>query len=444
MYVTPVQIDPERPALPISHPSYYAIYLAKLMGRFATLGMAEDTWALNEGVIDEQAFLEQTWLTHAEREAMFLNALDRTSRGVVACVFDATDRVQHMFYRHGSAGVIEDLYRRADALVGKTLPHVDDRTVLFVLSDHGFASFRRGVNLNTWLHRNGYLALKDNAAESGPYFEGVDWTRTRGLRARPERALSQREGQGIGGHRRNARKPDALAQEMAGKLSNLRDEEHGRHGDPAGLRHQLSLPGPVSRIRARPHHRIQRWLSHFVGCRHRQGRRARHRGQHEGVERRSLDRSTAGAGRAFFESRHRRARIRESKISPRPRSIYSASPQPEWMEGKPVFAIGLTAGACSSQPSWPPVAAAAPATFQKADRAGHRWHGSGFLERHWSVAPEPRPSAPRRRFQTPGHHHPAAKSRWPGPPSSPASTPAATASSISCIAIPPPWRPSPP
>ena len=102
------------------------MYLAKLLGRFATLGMAEDTWALNEGVIDEQAFLEQTWLTHSEREAMFLNALDRTRRGVVACVFDATDRVQHMFYHHGSTGVIEDLYRRADELVGKTLPHVDD------------------------------------------------------------------------------------------------------------------------------------------------------------------------------------------------------------------------------------------------------------------------------------------------------------------------------
>ena len=170
MYVTPVNIDPEKPALPISHPSYYATYLAKLMGWFATLGMAEDTWALNEGVIGEHAFLEQTWLTHAEREAMFLNALDRTSRGVVACVFDATDRVQHMFYRHGLNGVIEDLYTRADALVGKTLAHVDDRTILFVLSDHGFASFRRAVNLNTWLHRNGYLALKNGASECGYVF----------------------------------------------------------------------------------------------------------------------------------------------------------------------------------------------------------------------------------------------------------------------------------
>jgi predicted AlkP superfamily phosphohydrolase/phosphomutase len=47
-----------------------------------------------------------------------------------------------MFFRHGPGGVIEDLYRRADALVGKALPYVDAQTVLFVLSDHGFASFR--------------------------------------------------------------------------------------------------------------------------------------------------------------------------------------------------------------------------------------------------------------------------------------------------------------
>ena len=179
MYMTPVHIDPQNPALPISHPSYYAVYLAKLFGSFATLGLAEDTWALNEGVINEDAFLEQTWSTHGEREAMFLNALEHTSRGVVACVFDATDRVQHMFYRQGASGVIEDLYVRADALVGKTLRYVDDQTVLFVLSDHGFTSFRRGVNLNTWLYQNGYLALKDDAGDCGPYFQGVDWSRTK-------------------------------------------------------------------------------------------------------------------------------------------------------------------------------------------------------------------------------------------------------------------------
>src|SRR6267378_814134 len=35
-----------------------------------TLGMAEDTWALNEQAIDEKAFLDQVYLTYAEREAM--------------------------------------------------------------------------------------------------------------------------------------------------------------------------------------------------------------------------------------------------------------------------------------------------------------------------------------------------------------------------------------
>ena len=66
-----------------------------------------------------------------------------------------------------------------DRLVGLALQHVDAETVLFVLSDHGFCSFRRGVNLNAWLRDNGYLALVNGATESGPYFKGVDWSRTR-------------------------------------------------------------------------------------------------------------------------------------------------------------------------------------------------------------------------------------------------------------------------
>ena len=233
LYVSPIQIDPESPALPISNPSAYAIYLAKALGLYATVGMVEDTWALNEGVIDEQAFLDQAYLAHAEREAMFQNALERTSRGVVACVFDATDRVQHMFFRYlggkgGSphAGAIEELYRRMDEMVGRTLRHVDSQTALFVLSDHGFRAFRRGVNLNAWLLEHGYLALEAGRRECGRYFEGVDWSRTRAY------AL------GLGGLYLNVRGREAsgvvpaeraaeLEQELIAKLAGLRDEEHG-------------------------------------------------------------------------------------------------------------------------------------------------------------------------------------------------------------------------
>ena len=100
LYMAPINIDPERPAMPISHPSYYATYLAKEIGEYATLGLAEDTWALNEGVIDEAAFLQQAYDIDRERQAMFFSALDRLRRGSLVCVFDATDRIQHMFWRY--------------------------------------------------------------------------------------------------------------------------------------------------------------------------------------------------------------------------------------------------------------------------------------------------------------------------------------------------------
>ena len=243
LYVTPINIDPEKPALPISHPSYFAPYLAKLLGTYSTLGLAEDTWALNERVIDEKAFLEQAYMICGEREAMWKNTLDKTRKGVAACVFDTSDRVQHMFYRYlepdhpahranpnGAGGnhyerVIEDLYQRMDRIVGATLEHVDKDTIFFVLSDHGFKSFQRGMNLNAWLLENGYLYLKQGATGAEPYLKSVDWSRTQaytfGL-AGLYLNLKGRDGQGIVSPGAEA---DALKKELAAKLSGLRDEQ---------------------------------------------------------------------------------------------------------------------------------------------------------------------------------------------------------------------------
>src|SRR5438094_43459 len=98
VYVTPVNIDPGRPDLPVSHPVTYSIYLSKLFGPYATLGLAEDTWALNEEVLDDQAFLAQCYSNHDDRERMLFDALEKTRQGLCACVFDTTDRVQHMVW----------------------------------------------------------------------------------------------------------------------------------------------------------------------------------------------------------------------------------------------------------------------------------------------------------------------------------------------------------
>jgi predicted AlkP superfamily phosphohydrolase/phosphomutase len=243
LYATAVQIDPENPALPISQPRYYAAYLAKLLGSFSTLGMAEDTSALNEGAIDEDDFLAQAKLIQAEREAMFFSALDHQRSGVVACVFDTSDRVQHMFYRYLDPAravtkhslAIERMYCDMDRIVGKTLEHADrdsdKETAVFVLSDHGFCSFRRGVNLNSWLYRNEYLAVQDGE---------IDWSRTRAYTA------------GLSGLNLNVRGREAhgvvdpedassLTAELISRLVGLRDEGSGE----IAIRNVYAYPNAV-------------------------------------------------------------------------------------------------------------------------------------------------------------------------------------------------------
>ena len=193
LYVTPINIDPGKPALPISWPRIYSIYLSKLLGEFATLGLAEDTWALNEGVIDEQAFLQQALDHHAERERMFFNALEKSRDGAVVCVFDGTDRLQHMFFRYLDSkhpanrgrdtvqfrDTILQMYQRCDEMVGRVQRMLGPRDQLMVISDHGFQSFRRGINLNAWLHRQGLLHLDPAKPAGGDWFANVDWSRTK-------------------------------------------------------------------------------------------------------------------------------------------------------------------------------------------------------------------------------------------------------------------------
>ena len=244
VYVTPVNIDPGRPDLPISHPVAYSIYLEKLLGLYATLGLAEDTWALNEAVLTDQAFLAQCYSNHADRERMLFDALEKTPRGLCTCVFDVTDRVQHMFWRyldkdHPASSeipyqerpdVIGELYTRMDALVGRVMEQIGDEALLLVVSDHGFKSFTRCVNLNGWLYRNGYLQLKSGKTESGDWFEDVDWSRTKAYTVGLNGLylnLKGREQQGIiepGGE------AEELKTELCSKLQGLSDPDSGRVG----------------------------------------------------------------------------------------------------------------------------------------------------------------------------------------------------------------------
>jgi len=240
LYMTPINLDPENPAMPISHPRFYSMYLAKLFGTYSTLGLAEDTWALNEGVIDGEAFLKQTWDYYAEREKIFFHALSRTRRGVLAIVFDHTDRIQHTFFRcldpkhplyeteeaKKYRDAIEQVYVRADELLGKVLSKLDKNDVIFVMSDHGFKSFRRGINLNSWLWKEGYLVCTKPEG-SDEMFKDVDWSKTRAYALGLSGIylnLKGREVQGIVEPGEEAKK---LRKEICEKLTGLKDPDTG-------------------------------------------------------------------------------------------------------------------------------------------------------------------------------------------------------------------------
>lgn len=258
MYVTPIQIDPENPALPISHPTSYSMYLAKKQGPFATLGVAEDTSGLNEGIIGEDPFMQQCQEIHLERETMFFDALERTRKGSVVCVFDITDRVQHMFMRFHKdkrwgaliddkryVNVLRDLYIQMDELVGRVVEKVDDSSTLMVLSDHGFKPFRRAVELNRFLQENGYLFEKEEA-QTPDLLQKVDWSKTRAYAVGFGGVYINMEGREAKGI---VKKEDAqqLKQEISEKLKALYDSEHDRSPVREVYDRATSYSGPYVR-----------------------------------------------------------------------------------------------------------------------------------------------------------------------------------------------------
>jgi len=194
MYLSPINIDPRNPSMPICYPKIFSVYLSRLFGPYATLGMAEDTWAVEEGVIPEDAFIDQVYQFQEERERTFFDSLKKYRTGLMVAVFEATDRIQHVFWRYlkGSGSKarkpsqqprvtqsIYDVYRAMDRLTGRIMKKVKPDELLIIVSDHGFNSVIREFDVNSWLKREGYLVLQKGKKKSGKFYADVDWGKTR-------------------------------------------------------------------------------------------------------------------------------------------------------------------------------------------------------------------------------------------------------------------------
>jgi predicted AlkP superfamily phosphohydrolase/phosphomutase len=198
LYMTCLQFDPRDPYIPISEPKEYAKELAERYGLYKTIGWAEDTHALRQDAITDDAFLEDIARETRWRETLVLDELDRNAYNMLIAVWTGPDRISHLFWRfrdprhplytkEGAAKygqVVENSYKRMDQTVGKVMAKLGPDDLLMILSDHGFHSFHTEFNVNTWLVRNGYLGVKDQPDPATAYTEtkflqGYDWTKTR-------------------------------------------------------------------------------------------------------------------------------------------------------------------------------------------------------------------------------------------------------------------------
>jgi predicted AlkP superfamily phosphohydrolase/phosphomutase len=242
LYVSPVNIDPENPALPISTPTSYSSDLAKEIGEYHTQGIAEDTKARMAGVLDDKEYLEQSHTVLAEHRRAFDAEFPKFKDGLFFFYFSSLDLNAHVMWRltdpqspaydaalaaqYGSA--IEEFYEQIDQVLGEVMPKVDNNTTLLVLSDHGFAPYRHSFNLNTWLLNNGYLTRKEGiSGDVSVPFSDVDWSRTRAYGVGLNGLYLNVRGRERDGIVEPGAQADGLLQEIRQKLLEFRDPKDG-------------------------------------------------------------------------------------------------------------------------------------------------------------------------------------------------------------------------
>ncbi len=203
LYMSPINLDPHRPVMAVSAPPRWSGELADRVGLYKTLGWAMDTWALNEEKIDEKTFLEDAYFSDGKFRDIMRDLLPRDDWRLYVQVYAITDRVAHVFWRfldptHPAydpalaaryKDSIRDVYVFMDDVVGEAMRDLRRDDVLVVCSDHGFHTWHKSVNYNTWLVRHGYMTLKNNSPDTekkledlfgqGQFWPNVDWKRTK-------------------------------------------------------------------------------------------------------------------------------------------------------------------------------------------------------------------------------------------------------------------------
>jgi len=257
LYVTPLQIDPEDPVMPISHPSKWSKQLCSDLGRFYTHNIPEDTQAFNHGVLTAREFWDQMMFAYQERSRALDYLLKHQDEDFLFVYFGTVDQGCHMlwhFMDREHPGYVQDdvlkdgiarLYEMLDGCLGRVREAIGKETALIVMSDHGFAPFYWEVNLNTWLLEQGYITLKDpSKQDSGEFFSNVDWSRSRAYAVGLNGLYVNLKGREKGGAVSAGAEYEALMDELEKALLAMKDPRNGRSPVSLVLRPRRDFHGP--------------------------------------------------------------------------------------------------------------------------------------------------------------------------------------------------------
>jgi predicted AlkP superfamily phosphohydrolase/phosphomutase len=196
LYISPLQINPEEPAIPISQPEDWSNELFQKIGYFYTQTFPEENKGFSGGLFSAMEYWEQSQYVLSESRRALDRFLEEFKEGLLFFYFSSVDLNGHMLWRYidpmhpdyrpdatlkNTYGIV---YQSMDDALGKTMDAVlDGNTTLIVMSDHGFSRFYFGFNINSWLVEKGYIKLKnpDKQGTLGDLelFTNVDWDRTR-------------------------------------------------------------------------------------------------------------------------------------------------------------------------------------------------------------------------------------------------------------------------
>ena len=257
LYASPLNSDPSDSYLQITEPPEFIKDISSRLGLFYTTGFQEDHKALSNRVFTDAEFSIQADYVLQERLNLLEYALENYDDGLLFFYFSSTDLQAHMFWwdsdeKHPTRSAedakkyfnkIHKLYGKLDSVLGDILKRYGDKATIIVMSDHGFANFKRQFNVNSWLRENGYLY----PADSTSVLRGTDWSETRAYGLGINGLYLNLKGREKYGIVEPGQQREELLKELVSRLEAIRDH-NGRRVIRKAHRADQAYSGPATAL----------------------------------------------------------------------------------------------------------------------------------------------------------------------------------------------------